>query len=43
DWVEQARAQSAEVPWRYKSPDQALARMRAANKHLSEGVARHLT
>ena len=43
EWIEQARAQSAEVPWRYKSLDEALARMRAANKHLTVEVARHLT
>ncbi len=43
DWIDQCRTQSNEVPWRYKSIDEALKRMREANKHLSEDVARHLT
>ncbi len=43
DWIEQTRTQSAEIPWRYKSLGEALGRMRAANKHLTEEVARHLT
>jgi pimeloyl-ACP methyl ester carboxylesterase len=43
EWIEQARTQSAEIPWRYKSIEEALKRMREANKHLSEEVARHLT
>jgi pimeloyl-ACP methyl ester carboxylesterase len=43
DWIGKARIQSAEIAWRYKSIEEALARMRAANAHLSEAVARHLT
>ncbi len=43
DWIARQRAQAAEVPWRYKSLDAALARMQEANKHLSEPMARHLT
>ena len=43
DWIDKARMQSAEVPWRYRSIEDALGRMREANKHLSEAVARHLT
>lgn len=43
EWIARQRAQAAEMPWRYKSLDAALARMREANKHLSEPMARHLT
>ncbi len=43
DWIARQRAQAAEVAWRYKSLDAALARMQEANKHLSEPMARHLT
>lgn len=43
DWIEKERVQSAEVPWRYKSIEEALGRMRQANAHLDEDVARHLT
>lgn len=42
-WIDKERVQSAEVPWRYKSIAEALDRMRQANGHLSEDVARHLT
>lgn len=43
DWIDKERIQSAEVPWRYKSMEEALGRMRQANAHLNEDVARHLT
>ncbi len=42
-WIEEQRARASEVPWRYPSLDAALKRMREANKHLSDAVARHLT
>lgn len=43
DWISKERVQSAEVPWRYRSIEEALGRMREANPNLSESVARHLT
>lgn len=43
DWIDKERIQSAEVPWRYKSIEEALGRMRQANAHLTEEVALHLT
>ncbi|MET0370382.1 MAG: alpha/beta hydrolase [Sphingobium sp.] len=43
EWIETRRAQSARAPRRYASIDEALARMRSENRHLSEEQARHLT
>ena len=43
DWIAQTRTQAAEIPWRYKSVEAALARMQEANRHLSDAMARHLT
>lgn len=43
DWIEERRAIAIRSPRRYASLDDALARMRAANAHLSEAQARHLT
>ena len=43
DWIEERRAIAIRPPRRYASVDDALARMRAANAHLSEAQARHLT
>lgn len=43
DFIEDRRAMSARVPRRYATIGEALARMRAENKHLSEAQARHLT
>jgi pimeloyl-ACP methyl ester carboxylesterase len=42
-WIEQKRAVSGRLPRRYAGVDEALARMRAENAHLSEAQARHLT
>jgi pimeloyl-ACP methyl ester carboxylesterase len=42
-WIEQRRGISARSPRRYASIDEALARMRSENAHLSEEQARHLT
>jgi pimeloyl-ACP methyl ester carboxylesterase len=42
-FIEERRALSARVPRRYASIEDALARMRAENGHLSEAQARHLT
>lgn len=43
DWIDEVRGLSARQPKRYASIDEALARMIAENKHLSETQARHLT
>ncbi|MET0377203.1 MAG: alpha/beta hydrolase [Rhizorhabdus sp.] len=42
-WIDARRALSARTPRRYNSIDEALARMRSENRHLSEEQARHLT
>jgi pimeloyl-ACP methyl ester carboxylesterase len=43
EWVEEQRGLSARLPRRYASIEEALARMRAENAHLSPERARHLT
>ncbi|MCW5749911.1 MAG: alpha/beta hydrolase [Alphaproteobacteria bacterium] len=43
DWIEEVRALSARAPRRYASLDEALARMREENRHLSAEQALHLT
>lgn len=43
DWIDEVRFLSARQPKRYASVDEALGRMMAENKHLSEAQARHLT
>ena len=43
DWVEQQRSAAGREPRRYKSIEEAFARMQAQNKHLSTEQARHLT
>ena len=42
-WIETLRGLSARTPRKYPSIDDALARMREENPHLSEPQARHLT
>jgi pimeloyl-ACP methyl ester carboxylesterase len=42
-WVESVRRSAGRTPRRYPSLDEALARMREENPHLSEAQARHLT
>ncbi len=42
-WIDEVRGLAARQPKRYASIDDALARMMAENKHLSERQARHLT
>lgn len=42
-WIDAHRAAGARVPRRYPDVEAALARMRAANPHLSDEQARHLT
>jgi pimeloyl-ACP methyl ester carboxylesterase len=42
-WMSAQRALAARQPKRYASIDEAVARMRAENKHLSEAQAVHLT
>lgn len=42
DWIEKKRAASGLAPKRYKTFEDALLRMKAANEHLSEDQARHL-
>jgi pimeloyl-ACP methyl ester carboxylesterase len=42
-WIDEERALSGRLPRRYASLDDALARMREANGHLSAAQARHLT
>jgi len=43
EWIDEQRALSARQSRRYASVDEALARMREENRHLSEAQARHLT
>tara|TARA_R100000005_G_scaffold77176_2_gene44366 strand:- start:11078 stop:11938 length:861 start_codon:yes stop_codon:yes gene_type:complete len=43
DWIDQKRAASARTHRRYETFDDALARMKAENKHLSDAQALHLT
>ena len=43
DWIDQKRQISSRLPKRYASIDDAMARMRDANSHLSDEQARHLT
>jgi pimeloyl-ACP methyl ester carboxylesterase len=42
-WIDEERALSGRLPRRYASLEDALARMREANRHLSLEQARHLT
>ncbi len=42
-WIDEVRGLAGRAPKRYASIDDALARMMAENKHLSEAQARHLT
>jgi len=42
-WIDQQRASAGRQPHRYPTLEAALARMQAANKHLSPDQARHLT
>ena len=42
EWVEKRRETAAQKPRRLATVDEAVARMAAANKHLSEDQARHL-
>lgn len=42
-WITEKRAASAKAPRRYKTLDEALARMKEENKFLSDAQARHLT
>ncbi len=42
-WIDEVRGLAGRLPKRYASIDDALARMMAENKHLSEVQARHLT
>ncbi|MDF2367923.1 alpha/beta hydrolase [Sneathiella sp.] len=43
DWIDQKRAASARLHRRYDTFEDALARMKAENKHLSDEQALHLT
>jgi pimeloyl-ACP methyl ester carboxylesterase len=43
NWIDEVRGLSARQPQRYANVDEALARMMAENKHLSQPQARHLT
>jgi pimeloyl-ACP methyl ester carboxylesterase len=43
DYIDALRALAARQPRRYATIEEALARMRSENKHLSEAQARHLT
>jgi pimeloyl-ACP methyl ester carboxylesterase len=43
DWIEQQRTAAGRQPRRYKSIEEALARMQEQNKHLTAEQARHLT
>jgi len=43
DWIDEQRAYSGRQPHRYASIEEALARMRDANAHLTPEQARHLT
>jgi pimeloyl-ACP methyl ester carboxylesterase len=42
-WIAEKHAAAGRVPRRYATIDEALARMRIANSHLTEDRARHLT
>jgi len=42
-WIDERRRMAGRAPHRYASIEQALARMRAENEHLSVEQARHLT
>ncbi|MGI8840827.1 MAG: alpha/beta fold hydrolase [Caulobacteraceae bacterium] len=42
-WIEDERALAGRLPRRYASIEEAVARMRAENRHLTEEQARHLT
>jgi len=42
-WIEAERALAARLPRRYASIDEALARMQAENRHLTDAQARYLT
>ena len=43
NWIDEVRGLAGRQPKRYANVDEALARMMAENKHLSETQARHLT
>jgi pimeloyl-ACP methyl ester carboxylesterase len=43
DWIESQRGLAGRMPRRYATMEDAVARMQAANKHLSLEQARHLT
>lgn len=43
NWIDELRGLAGRQPKRYANVDEALARMMAENKHLSETQARHLT
>jgi pimeloyl-ACP methyl ester carboxylesterase len=43
DWIDETRANSGRQPRRYKSVEDAYARMQEANQHLTAAQARHLT
>ena len=43
DWIDERRKMSARLPRRYASIEEALERMRAENRYLSEEQALHLT
>jgi pimeloyl-ACP methyl ester carboxylesterase len=42
EWIQKRRETAAQKPRRFATVDEAVARMAAANKHLSEAQARHL-
>ncbi len=42
-WIEERRGMAGRVPRKYTTVDEAVARMREENAHLSEAQARHLT
>ncbi|MGD9803099.1 MAG: alpha/beta fold hydrolase [Hyphomicrobiaceae bacterium] len=42
-WIDEQRQAAGRLPRRYKSIEEAFARMQEQNKHLSEEQARHLT
>jgi len=43
DWIDEQREAAGRLPRRYKSIEEAFARMQEQNKHLSDEQARHLT
>jgi pimeloyl-ACP methyl ester carboxylesterase len=43
DWIDQKRGAAARLPRRYATIEEAYARMKSENKHLSDEQARHLT